>query len=46
MAAHNDAVTKDIEKARSTYDRFMASLKWTIPIICVIVLFVVVLIAP
>lgn len=46
MAAHNEPVTKDIEKARSTYERFMASLKWAIPAIMVIVLFVVILIAP
>lgn len=38
--------TKDIEKARSTYERFMGSLKWAIPIICVIVFIVVLLIAP
>ena len=46
MAAQNEVVTKDIEKARSTYERFMASLKWAIPIIALIVLFVVILIAP
>lgn len=46
MAAHQEPVTKDIEKARSTYERFMASLKWAIPIIFVIAMFVVILIAP
>ena len=46
MAAHNDATPKDIEKARSTYENFMGSLKWAIPIICVIVFIVVLLIAP
>lgn len=46
MAADNEAVTKDIEKARSTYENFMGSLKWAIPVICVIVFIVVLLIAP
>ena len=46
MAGPNDAVTKDIEKARSTYERFMASLKWAIPIIFLIAMGIVVLIAP
>ena len=46
MATNNDIVTPDIEKARSTYERFMGSLKWAIPIIALIVLFVVILIAP
>lgn len=45
MAA-TDHHTKDIEKARNTYERFMGSLKWAIPIICVIVFIVVLLIAP
>ena len=46
MAAQNEVVTKDIEKARSTYERFMASLKWAIPIICVLVFIIILLIAP
>jgi len=36
----------DMDKAQSTYGSFMGTLKWTIPLICVITLFVVVLIAP
>ena len=40
MAAH------DIDKARSTYDGFMGTLKWTIPLIAIITFFVVALIAP
>ena len=46
MAAQNEAVTKDIEKARTTYESFMGSLKFAIPIICLIVFIVVLLIAP
>jgi len=46
MAAPDDAVTKDYEKAHNTYERFMGSLKWAIPVICVIVFIVVLLIAP
>ena len=46
MSAPNDAVTKDIEKARSTYEGFMGTLKWAIPIIFVIAFGVVWLIAP
>ncbi|EAQ29417.1 hypothetical protein NAP1_01555 [Erythrobacter sp. NAP1] len=38
--------THDMDKARSTYDRFMGSLKWIVPVIAVITLFVVTLIAP
>lgn len=36
----------DIDKARSTYDSFMGTLKWTVPLIAIITLFVVALIAP
>lgn len=36
----------DMDKARSTYDRFMGSLKWIVPLIAVIALFVIMLIAP
>ena len=38
--------THDMETARSTYDTFMGSLKWIVPVIAVIALFVVVAIAP
>lgn len=37
--------THDIEKARSTYEGFMSTLKWAVPVIAVIVAFVVMLIA-
>lgn len=40
MASH------DMDKAQGTYDGFMGTLKWAVPVICVITLFVVVLIAP
>lgn len=40
MAAH------DIDKARSTYASFMGALKWIVPLIAIITLFVVTLIAP
>ncbi len=39
MASH------DIEKAQATYSGFMATLKWAVPVIALIVLFVVSLIA-
>jgi len=45
MATNNEVVTPDIEKARSTYERFMSSLKWAIPVIALIVFIVVMLIA-
>ncbi len=35
----------DMEKAESTYSGFMATLKWAVPVIAVIVLIVVMLIA-
>jgi len=35
-----------MDKAQGTYDGFMSTLKWAVPLICVITLFVVVLIAP
>jgi len=35
----------DIEKAEATYSGFMATLKWAVPVIALIVLFVVMLIA-
>ncbi len=35
----------DMDHAKSTYDSFIASLKWTIPLICVITLFVIMMIA-
>ena len=37
--------THDIDKARSTYDSFMGALKWIVPVIAVITLFVITLIA-
>jgi len=37
--------THDMDDARSTYDRFMATLKWTVPAIAIITLFVVAMIA-
>lgn len=36
----------DMDKARSTYESFMGSLKWAVPLVAVITLFVVMLIAP
>ena len=35
----------DMDKARSTYEGFMGMLKWSVPVIAVIVLFVISLIA-
>tara|TARA_B100000678_G_C18039739_1_gene434194 strand:+ start:476 stop:616 length:141 start_codon:yes stop_codon:yes gene_type:complete len=46
MSAPQDAVSNDMEKARSTYERFMGSLKIFIPIILLIAFLVVILIAP
>lgn len=37
--------SQDIEKAEQTYDGFIAMLKWAVPVIAVIALFVVFLIA-
>ncbi len=37
--------THDMDKARSTYERFMGTLKWTVPLIAIITLFVISLIA-
>lgn len=45
MATQNDAPSKDMEKARHTYERFMGTLKWAIPVIIVIVFIVVSLIS-
>lgn len=36
----------DMDKARSTYESFMGALKWVVPLIAIITLFVVALIAP
>ncbi|WP_223073195.1 aa3-type cytochrome c oxidase subunit IV [Erythrobacter sp. SCSIO 43205] len=36
----------DIDKARSTYESFMGTLKWTVPLIAIIAFVVVVMIAP
>jgi hypothetical protein len=35
----------DIDDAQGTYSRFMGTLKWAVPLIAVIILFVVLLIA-
>ena len=43
MANPTDAPTPDIEKARHTYERFMGTLKFAIPVIVVIVFIVVLL---
>ncbi|MEQ8410994.1 MAG: hypothetical protein RIC51_01335 [Erythrobacter sp.] len=37
--------THDMDKARSTYESFMTALKWAVPVIGLITLFVVSLIA-
>ena len=37
--------THDMDKARSTYDSFMGAVKWIVPVIAVIALFVITLIA-
>ncbi len=37
--------TNDIEKARATYGSFMNMLKWSVPVIAIIVLFVILLIS-
>lgn len=37
--------THDMDKARSTYDSFMGAVKWIVPVIAVITLFVITLIA-
>lgn len=36
----------DMDKAQSTYDRFMGSLKWIVPLLAIITLFVIAMIAP
>lgn len=36
----------DMDKSRSTYDSFMGSLKWIVPLLAVITLIVVAIIAP
>ena len=38
--------TQDMDSARSTYSKFMATLKWSVPAIALLTLFVVLLIAP
>ncbi len=35
----------DMDKARSTYDSFMGTLKWTVPLICALTFIVILLIA-
>ncbi len=37
--------TQDMDKAQATYEGFMGTLKWAVPVIAVIVAFVVMLIA-
>lgn len=37
--------THDMDKARSTYSSFMNMLKWSVPVIAIIVLFVLLLIS-
>ncbi|GMN02634.1 hypothetical protein [Erythrobacter sp. MTPC3] len=37
--------THDMDKARATYSSFMGTLKWAVPVIAVITLFVIILIA-
>lgn len=36
----------DMDKARSTYEGFMGTLKWTVPLIAIITFIVIALIAP
>lgn len=36
----------DMDNARSTYDSFMGTLKWTVPLIAIIAFIVIALIAP
>lgn len=36
----------DMDHARSTYDGFMGALKWAVPLLAIITLFVVALVAP
>ena len=36
----------DMDHARSTYSKFMGTLKWTVPLIAIIAFLVVALIAP
>ena len=36
----------DMDDARSTYDKFMGTLKWTVPLIAIIAFLVIALIAP
>lgn len=40
MASH------DMDKATETYSSFMSALKWAVPLIAIITLFVIMLIAP
>ncbi len=39
MAVH------DMDKARSTYDSFMGTLKWAVPVLAIITLLIIMLIA-
>ncbi len=38
--------THDMDKARSTYEGFMGSLKWIVPMLAIITFIVIALIAP
>ena len=40
-----DMTSHNMDDARKTYGSFMSALKWSVPIIAIIVLFVVMLIA-
>ncbi len=35
----------DLKAAKGTYESFIGTLKWSVPLICVIALFVIILIA-
>lgn len=43
MSTHDDV--HDMEKAHSTYATFIGSLKWIVPLLAVITLFVIMMIA-
>jgi hypothetical protein len=42
---NENMATHDIEKAQETYAGFMSALKWSVPVIAVVVAFVVMLIS-
>jgi len=45
MRDDEEMATNNMDEARTTYERFMATLKWAVPLIAVITLFVITLIA-